>query len=128
MGVMQKTKEVLRVFIWRFTNKKDKDSFELFQRLAAVDGKRPDELLMIFVRNYVAHNKLTFTPLGEQAMLEEIRKKFKTTRQQLKRFRDEGALEGMWYTDGKAIVYNKEAVMKFIKDREAARKKGGRKS
>lgn len=120
---VKKATEVLRVFIWRFTNKKDKAGFELFQKLAVVNGQRPDDLLMTFVRNYNRNNDVEFTPVSEQEMLEAINRNQKLTRQQLKRLRDTGELkrEQHWFTDGKAIVYDREGVLAALKERRRAK-------
>jgi hypothetical protein len=109
-----------RTFIWRFNRKVDARTFEQFQLNAVMGGMSPTEALMKFIRGFNADNARQFAAVGETEMLEHLRRlKFKSTRQWLKGFRDRGDLvKGEdWFTDGKAVVYNRDAVVKFVRSR-----------
>lgn len=121
--MMAKAKKVHRVFIWRFTDAKDAKAFEEFQLKAIIEGDGVSDALLMFIKIYNEDRKLKFTPVTETEMVSILRKKkFKTVRHWLKDLRDTGQLvdgDGfdLWYTDGRNIVYNKEGVLEFVKNR-----------
>lgn len=114
------TNNVEKVFIWRFTSKKQAKEFERFSLASIVRGQSAKDTLLALIKDFTEaeYTGIDFVPVTEKVMLEELRRlKFKSTRQWLKGLRDRGELDGLWFTDGKSIVYNKGAVTKFVKDR-----------
>lgn len=118
---MKKNNNVERIFIWRFNTKKQAATFQNFVLRSVVSGESVQDNLLRMVEKFNETNTPDFTPVTEADMLQALhKKKFKTTRQSLKNMRDRGDLDGLWFTDGKSIVYNKESVLDLIKKRKAA--------
>lgn len=123
------TQKKLRSFHWKFFEKAQIAQLEEFQQKALLEnnngtsGRTVYDVLQDLIADYNKRHPVRFTMMGETELLKRIHAEgFTATRQTLKKFRDMDVLvdkdnNRIWWTDGHNIVYNYEAVVKFLSKR-----------
>jgi hypothetical protein len=121
--MVKESRNKIRSFHWKLFSQTHVDALIEFQLKALTENRSVYDVLYDLVNDYNKEHPVNATLLSESDLLRRLHGEgFTTTRQTIKKFRDQDVMKDdsgnrIWYTDGFNVVYNYEAVKRFLRSR-----------